>query len=233
MISVLTTPRRQDYLRDTLQSIDGAGGASLKHKVVFVDGSVTPEVKDNVLPGWDICPLPSGGPRRSLWRILNYDARTRIGDHIHFDDDVKLCRNAIFAMLAIDVPPEAGFLSFFQQNKNMADTPGFHYLPGRQNWWGTQAIKIPSRSIVKFRAEQTMPPAGNQGDVWLGSQLRGCVLLPSLVRHVGLKTTIATQQGETLSGASIHRAGLHYVGDEFDALLHPFCPPTSVRTSCE
>ncbi len=237
MISVLTTPRRQEYLRDTLKSIDDAGAATLKLKCVYVDGGITETVRQNLLPGWALAQLHPGsearGTRLSLWRILNRAARSGCTYLLHFEDDVRVCRNGIHAMSAIDCPPDAGFLSFFQQNKGMPGTPGFHFLPPGQNWWGAQALKIPARSLAKFKDEKSAPPPrhfGMQCDIWLGQQLRGCVLLPSLVRHVGLRTTIETQAGETLSGESAHRAGLHYVGDDFDALFHPLCPPVSART---
>jgi len=235
MISVLTTPRRTEYLRDTLLSIDAAGAATLTDKIVFVDGPVTGTIHQNLLPRWQVMGLhpSSKGTRLSLWRILNLAARQGVSFLLHFEDDVRVCKNGVPAMLAIDVPHWAGFLSFFQQNKNMPGTPGFHGLPQGQDWWGAQSLKIPSRLLLKFRDEKSAPPASHHGmqcDVWLGQQLTGSVLLPSIVRHVGLRTTIETQAGETLSGESIHRAGLHYVGDEFDALTHPFCPPTSSRT---
>src|SRR6266404_2112529 len=235
MISVLTTPRRTEYLRDTLHSIDLAGAELFFDKTVFVDGPVTGTIRQNLLPGWQVKGLHplSKGTRLSLWRILNTAARKGVHSLLHFEDDVRLCRNAIPAMLAIDVPGWAGFLSFFQQNKNMPGGEGFHSLPTGQEWWGAQSLKFPERSLLKFRDEKSAPPTahfGMQCDVWIGQRLTGCVLLPSIVRHVGLRTTIETQAGETLSGESIHRAGLHYVGDEFDALTHPFCSPTSSRT---
>jgi hypothetical protein len=240
MISVLTTPNRPDYLRDTLQSLDDAGAVTLADKTIFVDGYLSEAVRKNVLPGWQMRQLHTGigaqGTRPSLWRILNIAARKAPPFLLHFEDDIRLCKNAIHAMLAIDVPAWLGFVSFFQQNKGMSDAPGFHAIPNGQNWWGAQALKIPALSLLYFRDEKSAPRAtagGMQCDVWLGSRLRGGVLLPSLVRHVGLKTTIPGQENETLSGESIHRAGLHYVGDIFDALTHPFCPATSVRTSVE
>lgn len=236
MISVLTTPRRQEYLRETLESIDAAGAATLVDKTVFVDGDVRTVAWGNIIPGWQFHQLHQGkearGTRLSLWRILNIASHRGALALLHFEDDIRLCKNAIPAMYAIDVPPEAGFLSFFQQNKGMSDKPGFHGIPIGQYWWGAQALKIPARSLDRFRDEKSAPAPthhGMQCDVWLGKHLWGWVLLPTLVRHVGLNTTIDAQKGETLSGESIHRAGLHYVGDDFDALTHPFCPPVSAR----
>jgi len=230
VITVLTTPRRQDYLRETLQSIDDAGAATLVHKTVFVDGDKN-LVRKHVPHGWQLqsCHVTntSRGSRLSLWRILHTAAEARVPNLLHFEDDIRLCKNAIPTMMAIEVPADVGFLSFFQQNKNMPGTHGFHCIPNGQKWWGNQALKIPARSLAKFldvKSKPADPTPIHQADVWLGERLRGCVLLPSIVRHVGLVTTIPSQKAETLSGDSIHRAGLHYVGDTYDALLHPYSP---------
>lgn len=237
MISVLTTSRRLSYLPYTLQSIDDAGAASLANKYVFVDGKVDKHVIKNVLPGWTWRQLHPGetprGTLLSLWRILNTaywmtsDRRANPnGSLLYFEDDVILCRNAIHAMRLIGVPPGAGFLSFFQQNKNMPGKKGFHRLPVGQDWWGNQALKIPFRSLGAFANEDSTPSVVDfkrdgayHSDVWLGRQLTGCVLLPTLVRHVGLKTSIPIQTENTDEDAA-RKAGLHYVGDDFDACTH-------------
>lgn len=235
VISVLTTPKRQEYLADTLRSIDAAGALSLTDKTVFVDGDAR-SVMQNVSPGWQVLSLHKAnamrGTRASLWQILHYAALLEKPFLLHFEDDVRLCLNAIPVMMAVNGPIESGFTSFFQQNPGMPNTPGFHYLPSGQKWWGCQAFKIPYHTLSKFvdpRSAPVVRPMEMQCDVWLGSQLRPCVLLPTLVRHVGLHTTIPTQKHETLSGESAHRAGMHYVGDNFDATKHPLCPPLSAR----
>lgn len=219
-ISVLTVPRRPQYLEGTLRAIDAAGAAQFEgKKTVYVDGPATGYEWIVPLTGWVIDSLhrESRGTRPSLWQILHRAALAGAPYLLHFEDDIRLCRNAIAAMAAIDVPPAFGFLSFFQQNAGMPDTPGFHGLPPGRTWWGAQALKVPARSLHRFKKDVSAPPENYRSgecDVWLGDHLRGGVLLPSIVRHIGEESAIPTQKGERATG---HRAGLQYAGDDFDA----------------
>ncbi len=154
-LTVLTTPARTDYLLGTLASIDAAGGDRfLGNRVVFVDGD-RGQVPD-VPPGWAKLTTGDGprGTRRALWKILHLAGIARVPYLLYFEDDVRLCRRAVAAMSAIDVPPGLGFLSFFNQHGD-APEPGIHCRRADDpkvghGYWGNQALKIPLRSLRVF-----------------------------------------------------------------------------------
>jgi hypothetical protein len=105
----------------------------------------------------------------------------------------------------------------------MPTTPGIHRYrkpsPDVSGFWGSQAIKVPARSLAKFAgADETPPRYQHACDVWLGEQLVPGIVIPSIVRHVGVSSSIPSQFLHTITGEHIHRAGLAYAGDEADAL---------------
>jgi hypothetical protein len=224
-LSVLTTPRRLQYLRGTLDAIDAAGGAAFSgRRIVSVDGAVD-LVRPLARPGWDVESLSpaSRGTRKSMWEILHRAAGAAVPFLLYFEDDVRLTVNAIAAMERTDVPAEYGFLSFFQMNKGMPTTPGIHRYrkPSADvsGFWGSQCMKIPARSLAKFAGADPTPPRYQHAcDVWIGEQLVPGIVLPSIVRHVGVSSSIPSQFLHTISGDHIHRAGLAYAGDDADAL---------------
>jgi hypothetical protein len=219
LISVLTTTRRTLYLADTLSALDDAG-AVLYDRRVFVDGPAG-EMYHLIPAGWGVetvSPLQPRGTRKALWTILHRAARLGVPALIHFEDDVRTTRNAVKAMAAIDVPPEFGALLFFSQ-RPLPETPGIHPHPEGLGLWGTQALKVPARSLAKFADEKTKPvnDYDYSGDVWLGEQLRAAFYVPTLVRHIGAETAIPAQRNLGITGRDAHRAGLQYAGDDFDA----------------
>lgn len=238
-ISVLTTPARPEYLRDTLASIDDAGGRHFRgNRVVFVDGRI--DDVPAVPAGW--VKMTTGGPaargsRRAMWKVLNFAALARVPYLLYFEDDVRLCRNAIDAMAGLVVPTGVAFIAMLNQKKGVSERHGIHCrraddpanAPGH---WGSQALKIPLRSLRAFERRHTEPINGwpYSSDVWLGSQLATRksaehhygILVPSLVRHVGARSTIPTQETFAADG---HRAGLGYAGDDFNAELLPAILP--------
>ncbi len=231
-LTVLTTPARTEYLLSTLASIDAAGGDRFSgNRVVFVDGDAgqVPEVP----AGWAKLTTGEGprGSRRAMWKILHLAAIARAPYLLYFEDDLKLCRRAVGAMSAIEVPPGLGFLSFFNQHGAVSPPePGIHCRRADDpkfghGYWGNQALKLPRRSLRVFE-RRTSEPIGQwafASDVWLGEQLASRkapehffgLHIPALVRHVGERTTIPSQKGQTNTG---HRAGLNYAGDDYDAL---------------
>lgn len=229
-ISVLTTPRRPDYLRGTLAAIDDAGGAAFAgRKIVFVDDDATERVRPLVGPGWDVERLsPQSSPGvlratlrgtlRSMWEILHRAALARAGFLLYFEDDVRLSLNAITAMSSFSVPDELEALSFFQMNPGMSTEPGTHRfrLP---RFWGAQCLKIPDRSLARFAGDddETLPTYPFACDVWIGERLSIGIVLPAIVRHIGALTSIPRQLGQTLVGDWAYRAGLAYAGDGADA----------------
>jgi len=224
-LSVLTTPRRLKYLRETLQAIDAAGGADFPgRRVVSVDGDPA-TVRPLAPAGWDVDSLSptSRGTRKSMWEIMHRAANAGVSALLYFEDDVRLARNAIRVMARAVVPDEFGFLSFFQMNKGMSDKPGIHRYwkphPSVSGFWGSQALKVPARSLAKFAGPDTTPARYQHAcDVWIGEQLVPGIVLPSIVRHVGVSSSIPAQHSHTITGDHIHRAGLQYAGDDADAL---------------
>jgi len=219
---VLTTPRRPQYLRETLHAIDAAGGFDfVGRKVVFVDGPA-PDLVPLVPGGWIVLTLTAGGPSRgtraSMREILRRAAEADAPYLLYFEDDVRLARNAVTAMAAFAGPSWAGFLSFMAMNPGTPSFPGVHRFTGPM-FWGTQAIRVPLRSLLRFvGADDT--PAGypHACDVWLGQRLVPGIVIPSIVRHIGAVSSIPSQAGHTLLGEHSHRAGLFYAGDLADAL---------------
>lgn len=228
-LTVLTTPARTEYLLDTLASIDAAGGDRFPgNRVVFVDGdrNAVPAVP----PGWAKLTVGDGprGSRRAMWKILHLACIARVPYCLYLEDDLRLCRRAIAAMSAIEVPAGLGFLSFFNQH-GAAPEPGIHCRRSDDpkfghGFWGSQALKIPWRSLRQFAWPRSEPGGWPfASDVWLGEQLASKrapepffgIHSPALVRHIGERTTIPSQEGQTNTG---HRAGLDYAGDAYDAV---------------
>ncbi len=220
-LSVLTTPRRPQYLAETLEAILAAGGADFPGRlVVFVDG---PTMNLRAPPPFSIWSLtneaPSAGVKTALWTILHMAAKAGIPYLLYFEDDVRLARNAIPAMQRSEVVPPFDFLSFLKMNPDVLSEPGIQALPEGTKFWGTQAMKIPDRSLARFLSVQSTAVGYSfAGDVWLGEQLKAGIVLPAIVRHVGAVSAIPGQENHTLEGWCAHRAGLDYVGDDVDAL---------------
>lgn len=219
-LSVLTTPRRPQYLLGTLEAIIHAGAAAFDGRlVVFVDGPLV-----SVPAPWACVSLTDGGPsvgtRRSLWSIFHRAATDDVPYLLYFEDDVRLAHNAIPAMQLFEVPDAFGFVSFCKTNPTVDSKPGLRMLPEGGKFWGTMAVKIPARSLARFAAAESAPPKdyAYAGDVWLGQQLQAGVVVPSIVRHIGAVSTIPGQENEGLEGRFWYRAGLDYVGDDADAL---------------
>jgi hypothetical protein len=218
---VVTTPRRPQYWRGTVDAIDAAGGRSFTgRKVIFVDGAA--DVSHNP-DGWEFESLtnnePSRGTCRSFWEIFHRAALAGTPELLFFEDDVRFARNAITAMSAYQVPPNLGALSFLNMNPGMAGRgPGVHRYTGR-HFWGSQALKLPARALERFTRTDNIPTGyPHAGDVWIGHRFRIGIVIPALVRHIGAKSSIPCQADHTLEGPHAHRAGLDYAGDDFDAL---------------
>lgn len=232
-LTVLTTPVRPQYLQGTLANLDAVGGAGSfpGRKILMVDG-LSDSISAPPPPpsSWETALLASEsqGTRSSLHKILNLAAEAEVPFLLYFEDDVRVCPHAIETMIAIPVPDSCGFLTFCNQKYGYDDQPAIHLrraddplnAPGH---WGTQAVKIPRRSLQYFARNVCLPRLGRYGsDVFLGESLASAaaptkhygIVIPSLVRHVGESTTILAQQKEPFEG---HRRGLNYAGDGFDA----------------
>lgn len=187
--------------------------------MVFIDG---PARLPFLAHGWDVESLtagePSRGTRASIREILRRAAGADAPYLLYFEDDVRLARNGVTAMAAFEGPSWAEFLSFLAMNPGTPSTPGVHRFTGPM-FWGTQAIKVPLRSLLLFEGPDDTPAGYPHAcDVWLGQRLVPGIVIPSIVRHIGAVSSIPSQAGHTLIGEHSHRAGLFYAGDLADAL---------------
>lgn len=209
-LSVLTTPRRPQYLQRTLVELDHAGAAELAaagelFRWIGVDGD--PE-HVSAPPGWAKGRVGDGqGTRYAMLRTIQAAADAEAPYLLYFEDDLLACRAAVTAMAALVVPGDCGFVTGFDcrhfrddaaaaLSRHRADDPTFP-----QGYWGSQALKIPASSLrylqhAQIDARDANHP--NASDVWIGQQLasRGGlrewygVLCPSLFQHVGARSAV-------------------------------------------
>lgn len=233
-LTVLTTPRRPQYLAPTLENIDLWGGAAFLpittpiKKIVMVDGHAGPET---FRPGWSTHSLSeqSDGSRLSLYKILKLAAQAKADFLIYCEDDIRMARYAVEAIIDLRVPRDCGFLTFCNQKKGYDDSPAIHRRLGDHpsngpGHWGTQAMKIPRSSLDYFNAKipQPLKQYRYASDNFIGHSLASStaptkmygIVIPSVVRHIGEQTTIENQAHEKFEG---HRLGLNYASDDYDA----------------
>lgn len=231
-IVVLSYHARKQYLDETLKSIDRNGGGCFfdSRKVVMFDGPK----RDVSHLGWETASVCGGtvlATPRSMWIILRAAFRAGCPYVLYFEDDVFVCRNAILAMISMEVPDGVAFLSFCNQ-KVGCDSPDVPHVEARRadafanrpGHWGNQAIKVPRRTLeLVAKAEPPNQWVTFGSDVWLGERVAARtspenfygIVLPAFVRHTGRETSIQAQQNQKWEG---HRLGLNYAGDEADAL---------------
>lgn len=223
-ISVLTTPARQKYLASTIATLEAAGASAEFHRAIHVDGD------DRLVAdfsGWEKISVssrePARGTRLAMWRIFYRGALNNAPFLLYFEDDIAVCKNTVTAMAALAVPDEFDFISFLQMNPVLPMRAGKLRRVNGTPFWGAQALKLPARSLARF-VHEIGNPVGQYTqacDNWLGEHLKGAVVDPTIVRHVGEETTIPVQleQGVGLHRPEdLHRRGLNYAGDDFDAM---------------
>lgn len=227
-LTVLTTPRRPQYLQATLAELDQAGahilaiqGALLR--CIAVDGNPA-DVPDR--PGWVKFSVGMNvGSRRALLNTCHAAADGQAGHLLYFEDDLVACQNAVLALNRALVPQDCGFITAFtmQFDRRVARDKTIHTahkLPG--GYWGTQALKIPARGLSHLRTLQIGEnEIDNSGDVWLGQHLatqhapwwKYRILRPSIFEHVGLVSQAHPADKRDRKSADFVR--------EFDALTIP------------
>ncbi len=204
-IAMMASDARPALLRQTIARLeDPRGGglflASLARPPALYFAS-HPHTAAPVSERWTVTRLAKGKPYLpAFWRVL-VDADPR-ADLLWLEDDIWCAAHAIGIMEALEAPPWAGCVSFFDF-RNECRAKGFFRMPFGRPLWGTQAIKIPAGVLERMqhlaRARPLMPPddsprsradAVNSWDGWLG---RACEILglyvalytPSLVQHMG------------------------------------------------
>jgi len=226
-LTVLTTPRRRDYLAATVASMVVAGAMALDYeRIIFVDG---PADNYSNFPGWRICQLAPKplGVRYACFRILESAAHAGAESIIYCEDDVNYCANALTAIAAIRVPEQASFVSFCDI-KHSAYKAGFAVAPG-YDWnavenqgghWGNQCVKIPGRSLAKLiQNESPFQDWKIASDCVLGMVLGDYATFnPSLAQHTGAVSTVQDMMNGRIPFEGRGRLAASYPGDSFDAL---------------
>ena len=221
MIAVLTTPARPEYLAETIASLEQAGADAHALRVIFVDGDGGKMENLPFFSGWlteSLGPEPMG-TRAALAGVLHAAARFS-EDLLFFEDDVRAAPNAVRALELVEVPDDCGFLVACDIAQHGADVPMIVRRPGEgPRRWGSQAMKIPARSIAYMAAREL---AGTNwphaADIALGRSLAAPpapwpvygVIAPSLFDHVGEHSIVTP---EKTVGKEPGRACLNFIGE--------------------
>lgn len=157
LLAVRTTERSLGayYLEETLSAIDREGGLNHPYRMIFSDGPFPlPEwPPSQKLLGWPaIRSRTRVGTRVSLWRLFSYVIEHGFDQALVFEDDAIVVRNAVSFMLDFEVPPEIGFVTFFDSYECEEGTPyGLYIRPTiATDGWGfrySQCILIPVRTM--------------------------------------------------------------------------------------
>ncbi|HEU0081832.1 MAG TPA: hypothetical protein VFQ87_03095 [Bradyrhizobium sp.] len=192
IVVVLTTPKRPQYLAQTLRDLDACGGHAIPRRVVAVDGPLRDVLKLRALPrGWELMQVgPGGRGNRECFANVcrKVAAMPGAGDLLFFEDDVTGCANALTALDRLQVPDDVGFIQAFDHRNRLPDATAPMLLrlatdePEDGLWfWGNQALKIPSRTVAHLAQQpadrfvqgvawdQTERSLTYGADVWLGA----------------------------------------------------------------
>lgn len=233
-LTVLSTKLRPQYLLPTLEALDLNGGAVgfPGPKIVMFDGGLAPVRRF----GWAIQALsPDGVQLKQTRAFVEICKRAVIADCpyvLYFEDDVFPCRDAIRAMVYMEVPKGVSFLTFCNQ-KDGCDSPWTPHIEARRadapanhpGHWGCQALKLPRRTL-EICSRLTVPDEGYLRiyyDNIIGEftasrkspEHHYGIVLPAMFRHTGEITTVEGQVDQKWEG---HRLGLNYAGDQADGL---------------
>ena len=250
-IGILTCRRPSGavYLFDTIAAIDREGAADVETKAIFVDGDTgfAAEISPRVPPGWSVVPL--GRTEFSCGAAAYKEALAQLArarrDVLMFEDDVALCRRAIERMIATEVPPNDGLVSFFDMKEfPPGAAPGLFCIrpstaerhavdkPAAAEYlglWGSQCYRFPIDVVDWLMAQDwtaaKLWPHGQ--DLVVGNLVerhpsRSLVAfhVPCLVEHVG---QVSAYSPFGLTG----RTATNFAGLEADAMALPaFAPQT-------
>jgi len=238
-IAVLTCERTAgNYLSDTLRQIGQQGGGQLERRV-FVDGP--PEVAVGVqrrlaasggLGGWTITSLGERLGSTEATRRVFVEIASTGQDLLFFEDDLRLCKNAVTRMVELEIPDAVSMVSFFDMKEvRPGSAIGLYRRPpvgrDRRGLWGNQCFRIPS-DVLLWLCERSWLSTSHgasrmASDVVLGELLarhptrpRIAYHIPCLVEHVGHGS--ACFPGLDLTS---WRRATNFPGAEFNALSLP------------
>lgn len=221
LLTVLTCPRGKNYLPDTLASLDRGGARSID-RFVLVDG----RAQGFSRPGWSVDTVnhTPQGSLHALFATLRWARNHDVDRLLYFEDDVVVCKNAIPRMLAVGVPENLAFVSFFDMKEmSYAAPPGMYEMSPMGNdgrgFWGMQSVLLPRRTIeFILRNEDRIRRFGNKqsGETLFGYELlkdgqKYGVHVPNLVEHVGDVSAIWSWT------PSVNRRSTSFPGESFDA----------------
>lgn len=200
-LTVLTSPKRQEYLADTLRSWEAAGADFFEgwsgegRKIVFVDGEVG-EIDPAIIPfGWTVSPIWIGGASRgntrSMFRVLQMaGAAFRNVERLVFsEDDVKVARRAFRDIVTYPLFPGYGFATFCNLNGPAVQKPssGLDTYVGHVQHIGNQCLLFDTMMLRAAAAyELSDELAATPADLVAGLLFGPWdAVSPSLVQHVG------------------------------------------------
>lgn len=245
-VSVLTCAKRGDYLAETIASLERAGAALANARKLFVDGPIEGFV--GRFPGWDVVsvsPTAARGARLAQLEILKAAHAAGVQLLLYFEDDVRVCKNAIRAMQEIGVPPPLGLVTYCDlrwdgRPLELVAFPGLLHDHNTldQGFLGCQAMAFPARTLE--RAVSFVPPAWlandpNNCDTQTGLLVDAWGVLDSLAEHIGVNSAILGREwpkmrvvrgwrGEDFDADAVPRTfELNELGERcrFHAVLHP------------
>lgn len=218
VISVITAPTlRTKYIGVTLKQIEREGGEHAARLLCY-DGmpilgntSATLWV-DRDARNWMQLVKEDGpsGTRNMMWWTFRAALAMGADRLLYCEDDLQLAPRAITRALAVEVPDDVAFVTFYDHKEFPRDEPrpanGLHTVEGmgrmNRGMWGSLMILVPRRTMefVTQRGatewHDPWPHKSSAGDCVLVWALlkspwpRWAVHIPSLVDHAGEESSI-------------------------------------------
>jgi hypothetical protein len=173
-LAVITAPRPGvGYVRQTCRQINAT--LTTPHsgvlKNLFSDGPIGPDWRELGGPGWNVYDEPDQaprGPRWNIWRVFraieDYDRL------LLFEDDISIAAAGVDRMLAVDVPEDLAFVTFYDGRALAEGTPAGLYrhnvaMVEGPGFWGSLAMLFPRRT-VRYLAERSYDVDGELPPHW-------------------------------------------------------------------
>ncbi|MGH7674005.1 MAG: hypothetical protein ACREMV_01930 [Gemmatimonadales bacterium] len=220
---IVQTSRRPggaDYLSRTLPYVDPDDRIVPWRRVVICDGPLTVPVLGG---GFQMLYASAArkGESPTFFAALALAAALDADPLLYFEDDARPCRGAVARMLAVGVPDDCAFVSYWEHTYHVP--PGIHRVSMRV-FVGKLALAIPGRTLQMIARGNFVLGAGGAGDLQLARLLAEysstptfAVHEPPLVQHVGEVSAVNPGVPLTVNGRYAER----YPGDDFDARSLP------------